>query len=163
MLHVIIQEVSKLCEWRSESMSRYLFISLYKHKYFSQWLNNYHAALAAWKIFFCKENCLYLQRPTPQTYTVPFYGPHLCVSQCCPVWIDLLVLVSYTAVCQVHHKRKPTWLLRSEVSYLTTSPNREGEQKHSSQRTHWTTSGSGEKLCSSVLCGSRQFQNDSER
>lgn len=37
------------------------------------------------------------------------------------------------AVCQVHHERKPPWPQRSEVSCLTTSPNREGEQKHSSQ------------------------------
>lgn len=133
------------------------WVAIYLYAYintdnFSQWLNTCNAALAAWIIFFCKESRLYLQRPTPQTYTVPFYGPQLCVSPCCPVWIDLLVLV-FTWLFAKCITRESHPDPRSEVSYLTTSSNREGKQNRSSPQPRRTTSGFKEKLCFfGVLC-----------
>lgn len=49
MLYIIIQKVSKLCEW--EGVSPWVAIYLYVYintDIFSQWLNNCDAALAAW-------------------------------------------------------------------------------------------------------------------
>lgn len=109
-----------------------------------------HRCLGSLINIFCKERRLYLQRPTTQT--VPFYCPHLCVSPCCPVWIDLLVSVSYMAVCQVHRKRKPPWPVRSKFIYLTTSPNREDEWKPFLSSTTVEPTGHCLDVSRAVLC-----------
>ena len=50
---------------------------------------------------------------------------HLCVSKCCPVSVDLLVMVSYWLFAKRITGGSCSDLKRSGVSYLTTSPNSE--------------------------------------